>query len=430
MEVQVSTGDKWKRHIDVSLPAEEFNPRVEKILRSYQKRVQLDGFRKGKAPLHVVNKIYGNAARQQTIEDILPDILRNVCEENQLSPVGPAKLEDINYDPGTGLRFRATVEIEPEVELKKYDGFKFERVIYQVSDEDVEDALNELRERHGWLESVEGGAQPGHLIVADIRTVDAGGVPIIGHHYEDQRFEIRPPNQTGEDDFASQLIGVKPGDIRTVRVVDRSQQEPVETYYRVEVKEVSEKKFPELDDDLAQEVGDFKTLDELRQAVRDNITMQAQQRSRDELHHEMMEEILKNNPLELPEAMVEAYTKAYLESLQTNYEVPNGDELREQAHAHTVRYLKWSYIRDEIALAEGLQVSDDELRSYLTAAASARGEDPQRRINLTMHNEKEREKLREQVLDSKVLAFLERRMNIEERKVPYRDRNKSRIIAA
>lgn len=200
MDVQISNGDKWKRHLEISLTSTEFKPHVEKTLRVFQKQARLDGFRPGKVPMHLVEKLFSDEARRKAIEELVPNLLAEVREQHRLRTVGPAQLDEVKIDENDGLKLRATVEVEPVAELKSYSGFTLDQAVYEVTVEDVEEVLGRLREQHSWLESVESGAQPGHLVTVDIQVTDAGGVPLIGRHHKDQRFRIAEPDAS-DDDF-------------------------------------------------------------------------------------------------------------------------------------------------------------------------------------------------------------------------------------
>ncbi len=430
MEVNISTGEKWKRHIDVTLPASEFQPHVEKRVRTVQKRAHVDGFRPGKVPLQVVEKIYGKAIRQQTLEELLPDLLSQIREQHHLHTVGPANLEEIKLEADNSLKFRATVEVEPEFELSKYAGFEIIKTAYEVSEEDVTERLETLRESHGWLESVEAGAQTGHIITSDIQVLDPMGVPLIGQKHENERFRISSEAAAPED-FSPQLVGVKPGETRNVRFFMPGEDgKTLEKHYRVEVKEVHEQKFPELDDDFARDLGKFESLADLRTALAEEIKYEADRMSRDGLRNQIVEEVLKNNPFDLPEAMLEAYTNAYIEELQTKYKNLKAEDVREEARLRTVRFLKWRFLRNRIVELESLFVSDDDIRTYLQSLAEAGNQDPKKLIAKVMHDEKELDNLRDMLQESRVMGFLEGRMQIVERHVAFKDRNQSKLISA
>lgn len=430
MEVNIVNGDKWKRHLEIILAASEIQPQVEQRMRTLQKRAHIDGFRPGKVPLQVLQRIYGNAIRQQTLEEILPDLLKKVCEENKLNLVGPADLNEIKFESDQSLKFRATIEVEPEIKLGQYDGFEIIKTIAEISPEDVEERLQAVRASHGWLESVENGAQPENIITADIQVLDAMGVPLIGQKHENERFRISTQVQSPED-FSPQLLGIKPGESRNVRFMGAGPEgQPVERHYRVEVKDVHEQKLPDLDDDFARDLGKFETLEQLRQAVNDEINYEVERASRDSLRHQIIDEVVKHNPFELPEGYHTAFTNAYLEDLQKKYKTVDIESLREETKEQTARTLKWRFLRSRIAEVESIFVNDDEIRSYLQNLAAAGNDDPNKLITKIMSDDKERENLRDIMQDTRVINTLESRIKIVERRVAFKERNQPALISA
>jgi trigger factor len=430
LEVNITAGEKWKRHLEVNLPASEFQPHVDKRLRTVQKRAHVDGFRPGKAPLQVLDRIYGKAVRQQTLEEILPHLLKTACEQSHLHPVGPANLEEVKIESDNSLRFRATLEVEPEAALTNYTGYEVIKTVYEISAEDVAERLEALRGAHGWLESVEEGAQAEHIVTADIQVLDPVGVPLIGQKFENERFRISAQAATPED-FSPLLLGVKPGEERNVRFMGRNPEgQPSERRYRVEVKEVHEQKLPDLDDDFARDLGKFETLEELRRAVSEELKYEAERTSRDALRHQIIDEVLKNNPFELPEGMLEAFTNAYIEDLQKKYKDLKAEDVHEEARSQTARTLKWRYAHARIAELERLLVNEEDVRTYLQALAEAGKEDPKKLINKVMNDEKEFANVREAMQESRVLGFLEGRMKIVERRVAFKERNQPPLISA
>jgi len=430
LEVNISTGEKWKRHLEVNLPASEFQPQVDKRIRTVQKRAHVDGFRPGKVPLQVIERIYGKALRQQTLEEILPDLLKTVCEQNNLHLVGPANLEEVKLENDNSLKFRATVEVEPEIALGKYSGFEIIKTVHEISAEDVAERLEAIRASHGWLESIEDGAKAEHIVTTDIQVLDPMGVPLIGQKIENERFRVSSHIASAED-FSPQLLGVKPGEIRNVRFVGKNPDgQPAERHYRVEVKDVHEQKLPELDDDFARDLGKFETLEELRQAVSDEIKYEVERTSRDAFRHQIIDEVLKHNPFELPEGLLEAFTNAYLEDLQKKHKGLKTDDIREEARSQAARTLKWRYVRTRLAEVESLFVNDEEVRTYLQALAEAGKEDPKKLINKVMNDEKELANVRDLMQESRVLGFLESQMKTVERRVAFKERNQPPLISA
>ncbi len=436
MDVKIIPAEKWKRYIEVTMPAEEVEARVTAELRKYQKQVQIHGFRKGKAPLQLIKQIYGSAIRQETIDEMIPEIISDARDKNGLKTVGPANLEDRKYDEQNGLSFRASVEVAPEIELRNYKGLELEKTVFDVEDQDVAESIEGLREQAAVMRVVEGEVQPGYIVVTDLQRVDAAGFPIIGNKHENQRLQV-----SNEDEFTKPLIGAKVGDSRRVSIAEKrpdgtAAEQPA--FYQVTIKEIAEKILPALDDAFAKNLnftakrGDqekkIETLEELKQAIRDELNARAEHRSRENLRHDLIDELLKINAFDLPEAMAESYVQKFAESMKAQFAGLPEEMLNNEVRAAAMRRLRWDFLRARIAEVEGIEVSDEEVREYLIASALSSNQEPQRLINQTMNNAEKREKLRDDLRETKLLQFLEGQMKIRERRAPYKDRGQSRII--
>ncbi|MDZ7364046.1 MAG: trigger factor [candidate division KSB1 bacterium] len=429
MDVKVIPAEKWKRYIEVSVPAAEVESEFAQALRHYQKRVQIQGFRKGKAPLHFVKQMFGDAIREEAIEKMIPRILTQARDENSLKTVGPADVKEMKYDEQTGLNFRAEVEVAPEIELRRYKGLAFERTIYDIDERDIEETLEILREQKATLKKLADGTEvkAGHIVTVDLQKTDAAGFPIINQKLENQRFIV-----SGDNEFTRPFLGAKIGETRRTVYTpgpDDPAAEPLPPiFYQATIKEIMENILPALDDAFAKTLGKPQTLEELKEDLRAHLKQRAEQRSREDLHQEIIDELLKVNWFELPEKMAESYAEKFFETIKEQFIGMSEEQLKAEARAAALRRLRWEFLRQRIIAAENIDVSDQEMRDYLVAMALAKKEDPQRLINRTMNDAAKREKLRDDLLEAKTLQFLEGQMQIRERHVPYHDRGQQRII--
>ena len=430
MDVQVSKSDKCRQHIEIKLSAAEYAPYVDKTLNAVKKNARVSGFRPGKAPAAIVKKMYSEAIEKKTLEDLIPNLLDEVSKQHNLHILEIANDSEIKHAHG-GLEMRFTVEVAPEVTIQNYSDFEIEQIEYVISDQDVAEAIENLREQQGWLEPVESGAAGGHIVVADVQQVDQNGVPLIGHKYDDREIIVSEQAETPED-FTPQLLGVKAGDSRMVRATRSGQDgQSRDIFFRIAVKDVSERKIPELDDELARDIGELNSLEELRTAVRHDLERQARNRSRDEVEREIVKEIILRNPFEVPESVVERYTETYRKNLVKSYpQAAKSDELEQAARSQAMRDVRWHYLMDAICEAEKLEVNDAEIRDYITAVEEAGKGDAQRQINRIMHNDKERERVRNFLLEHKLLNQLQGKIRINTRKQAFSDTYQSRIVTA
>jgi trigger factor len=427
LDVKVKESDNWTRVVEVKVPREELEPHFQKAYKEFRKKLSLQGFRKGHVPLSLVKRLYGEGIEAEAIDDIVTDIFKEVRQREGLKVVAPAKVRKLDYGREDGLEFEVEVEVEPEVELREYKGLSVEKEKYIVSEEDVDAALEELREQHGAMVPVEGEAQLGHFVLVDFQKLDESGVPVIGHKYED-RFLQLDEESTGKE-LTEQLLGVKAGETRVLRLPmqDESGQQRVEVYSAT-VREVQQKELPALDDEFAKDVGPYESLEELRAAVRKRLEERFERETEKTLRSRLADEVIKRNPFDLPAGMIEAYLDRLVKAArEDNPNELNEEELREAYRARAVWNLKWALLREKITEAEGLTVTKEDKEAYIKRIAAERRV-PERTVRKLYRGPRGQENLETDVLEDKVLDFLREHAKIKERKITRKDIEKAKAL--
>lgn len=425
MEVNIAEQGKWERIIEVTVPNEGLVPKFNETYEKYKKTLQLEGFRKGKVPVHLIKKLFGSKIEKEVAENSIADFLEEACKTNHVKLYDVSKIEKWDYSREAGLTFKAIVKIEPEVSVDKYKDLKIEREIYQVTDEDLNQAIDHLREQHATMTTIDGEAQRGHYIVADIQQVDSSGVPLVGQKYENRYFQLG--GEQADEEFITQLLGIKASDSRRIKLhtPKSDSAEAKEEHFAVTVKEVKEKKLPELDDEFAKDVGNFKDLDDLNHGIRHALESQAEDDTRQKLDNRVVDEVIKSNPIELPDFMIENFLSAFVENIKKeNPKEVDEKEVRERYRADAIWGLKWRMIKDKISEAENIEVSDSEINEYIETLASRSGKNaPVVRSNY--RNAKKRDQLRYQIQEKKVIELLLQHAQITESTTTYQDRKKA-----
>ncbi|MCG8603779.1 trigger factor [bacterium] len=418
-----------ERLVEVAVTEEELLPHFDLLYKKYQKNLRLEGFRKGKVPLQLVKKMYGDSIRSEAIEEVVQSVFQEITKKEELRPVAPAKLRDIDYQPGSGLEFKAVVEVFPEIELKHYRKLSVERDLYQLSNEDINAALADVQEQMAVMNPVEGAAEHDHYVLADFQQVDAGGIPIIGKKFEDRFFQLN-----GDDahaDLTEQLIGVKAGETRRVELPVVNQSNPNDQQkelYDITIKEVKEKELPELDDELARDVGDFESLDKLREDIEKKLQDQTESNSRRQLRQRLIDEILKKNSFDLPESMLEHYLEAFVEGAkkQSNGEVDE-EVIKSEYRASAIWNLKWELVKERIAELEHVTVSDEDDEIFIARFATERGID-EKQLRKSLKTKQAKKRFREEILETKVLDLIEESAKIKVRKINRKDVEKAKSL--
>ncbi len=430
METKVTKQGDNQRVIDVELSPEELEPYFEPLYKKYQKNIRLEGFRKGKVPLGLVKNIYGEAIRANAIDDVVQDVYKKIKEKENLKPVAPAKIEEMNYEPKQGLRFKVVVEVVPDFDVKHYKGISVEREIYEIGEEDVEEALQDVREQMAVMQPVEGEAHEDHYVLADFQEIDVSGVPVIGKKYEDRFFQLSRNNSNKE--LTEQLIGVKPGETRRVQLFsgqeDGGNDKNVQIY-NVTIKEIKEKQLPDLDDELARDYGNLENLEALKADIRRKLKEGTEADARRRLRHSIIDEILKKNPFDLPESMVNHYLDAIVENAKRQAKEGIDEQaIRENYRSDAIWNLKWELVKDKIVEMENISITEEDKRDYVRRTAQERGVD-EKSLWHNLKSKENQDRLTEDVVENKVLDFLEKNAKIKDKKITRKDIEKRKQIA-
>jgi len=428
----VTKRGNFERVVEVDVSEEELTPHFDKLYQKYRKRVKLEGFRKGKVPLSLIKRLYGEAIKSEAIDDVVQSVFSEVRQKEDLKPVAPAKLEDIDYNSEDGLHFKAVVEVVPDIELKKYTGLSVEREVYQVEERDVNLALEDIRERLAVMQPVEGPAEEGYFVLADFQQLDHTGVPIIGKKFDDRLFPLNKDENNKE--LSEQLIGIQAGESRKVNlpVSNDGDEEAKTEFYQVTVKEIKEKQLPDLDDDLAKDMGKFESLDALKEDIRSRLTRQTEADSKRRLKHNLIDELLKNNSFDLPESMVSGYLDTLIESASANSNRQIDEEkIRQEYRPMAVWNLKWQIAKDKLTELENIVLTDEEKDKFIARMAEEQNVD-ENKIRSSLKKQAAKDRFKDDALEDLVVQFLEKNAKIKEKKISWKDleRNKDLAVAS
>jgi trigger factor len=375
MKTTVEKAEDNKLRLEIEATADEVRPHRQHALERLAKEANIPGFRKGKVPGAIVESRLGaEAVQEEVLRDALPAFYAQAVTEENVTPVGHPDIEVTSFDD-SGLTFNATIEVMPEIELPAYKGLEVERPGTEVSDEEVEEQLEALRERFGTLEPIGRKAVDGDYV-----TIDLSGYrhdeKIDEASAQDLVYEVGSGSIVPELD--PELEGTRPGDILKLNATLPETLDPPhggqEISFTVVVKEVQAKKLPELDDEFAKTASEFDTLEELRAEIRNQVQATKDLEAEVETRNRLMETLIERTDLTPPEAMVAEEAQVRISRLLRDLEGA-GVTLEQylEANQATQEQLVEAYreaagksvaadlILDAIAEKEGLQVEAEEL---------------------------------------------------------------------
>jgi trigger factor len=379
MKVSAETLEGNKAKITIEVPEEDFDKSMDKAFRQVVKKITIHGFRQGKAPRHVVERLYGREILlEDAINDAVPAAFTQALPEldRQYECISYPQYDVISSNKGEGLVFSATYDLKPEIKLGFYKGIELERGSEAIEEGDVDKELAAMRERFARLEISEEPAAMGDICTIDfLGTVD--GVPFEGGKGSDARLELG--SGTFIPGYEEQLVGAKAGDKVMVSVTfpeDYRAEELAgkDAVFEVDVKEVTRRLLSELDDEFAKDVSEFETMEELRKDIEAKLEKGAKDRAQADFEAKAVEKALEGAEVELTDSIVGFRQDQLLDNFAMQmsrqgidvqqymaYTGSDADKLREDFRERAVQELKTELVLDAIAKAEGIAVGDEDL---------------------------------------------------------------------
>ncbi len=396
---------------------------IQKAARRLSREVNIPGFRKGKAPPNVIMRMFGEEpVLQEAADDLMKDLYPKVLEEADIEPYGPGQIEAISMSP---MRVTVRVPLMPEVKLGDYESLRLEPESADVTEEDVATVLKNIREDHAILEPVDRKGAEGDAMLLSLIEGEVDGVYIVHEH--DVEVVLDPEQEFIMPGVVEELMGLRAGDEKSfvLTLPEELEDEDLagkEATFTVSVEQVYDRVLPELDDALASTVGNYETLaelkEELRQAMREHKAADVKERYRDALIHALIadaelhyppliiEEELDNMLDSMEDNVVQSYDidwETFLEQVGTTEEA-----LREDLRTEAVENIERGLILAEFAEATGVEVSEEEVRAELGEVLKDRGIDNPALLEGFKVDSKTGHDLRNRLFGRKTLEKLER----------------------
>lgn len=422
MEVQIESPEKGKKELTIQIPQEKLNPKFEEAYQEYRKKIVLGGFRKGKVPVSLVKQMFGKSIRQEVLKEVIPEYAEEILEKHNIKIISQPAVDNVLFDEVTGLSFRILAEVEPEIELTKITDFELEKIKYEIDEKALDDNIEALREEHATMNPVDGPVKENDYVLADFQQIDESGLPLVGKKRVDQLIQINM-NDPSNAEINRQFIGKQAGD--KFRVVYQPQDSGTSSlHYEVTLKEVKSKELPELDNEFAKDIGNFETLEALYTAIREELEIRAERESSQRYMNEVADMLVKNNPFDLPEKMINNRLDLFIQQIREQnerLEKPqefNESAIRDRYRVDVIWNIRWEMIRDKIVEQEKLDLTEDDFEDYFVEIATLQGTDVDRVRNRYLTPES-RSKIASQLLDHKVIDFVEKHSKVTEKTVLY-----------
>ncbi len=374
--------------LTIEVGTAEFEAAIEKAYQKMRKKINVPGFRPGKAPRKVIEGMYGaEVFFEEAINIAFPDAYEAAITEQKLNIVGYPAVEMVDECTKEGFTFRATTPVYPEVTLGEYKGLSAEKEEVKVLAAAVNERLKLLQDRNSRLESVDRAAKEGDTAVIDFEGF-LDGVPFDGGKGENHSLELG--SHSFVPGFEEQVVGMKAGEEKDLDITFpedyHAELAGKAVVFKVKVNEVKAKEVPELDDEFAKDVSEFDTLKDLKADLKKQITEERQKAADRAFEDALMEQVAANITAEIPDAMVENQARQFLDNFKMQiaqqgipYEqymqMTGMDEAKliEDAKEPALRQVRMDLAVAAIIKAEGLEATDEEVEAEFQKMADMYG---------------------------------------------------------
>lgn len=372
VEAKISKEDGWKREISVTVPVDEVEKAFGKTAQKYREKGKFAGFRPGKAPVEMVYRQYGDAIRSDTLEDILPKAFDVALHKLSLSPLGTPELTSVKFERGEPLVFEANFEIRPVVEIKDYKGIKLTKRVYDVTDADVDQALDGIRDGAATTVEVQRPSREGDIVICDLQKIYDKLKKVKQSEFKGMHIELNAERTRPE--LFKNLVGMTIGEGKEVEIAYSADEEQADlagntVLYRIWLKQVMQKQLPPLDDELAKKVsnGQIETLAGLKDVIRKDIAGRAENAAQRDMRAQVRKGVVEANPIDVPEGFLRDHIAEVTERLQKRDAKLDPATIKQQFEPMAIEQFRWDYVVSEVAKREGIDVPDAEVEMVLNS---------------------------------------------------------------
>jgi len=408
--------------LEITVEAQRFNESLKKSTVKNSKTINIAGFRKGKAPMSMIKKMYGEGVFfEDAINFCCDDTYPEALKQYDINPLDYPQIDIVQIGEGKDFVYTASVAVVPEVNMGEYKGLEAKKTVYTVTNDEIENQLKGMQEKNARIEEkIDGEVAMGNIAVIDFKgfideAAFEGG--------EGKDFELEIGSGSFIDTFEQQLVGLKAGESKEVKVnfpeaYGREDLNGKLATFNVTVKSMKAKELPAIDDEFAKEVSEFDTLEELRNDIKTNLEKSSKDREVKEFEEAVIDAVCSNVPMEIPEVMIKKETDVMLKDLEMKlkyqgldleqyYQYTNNTEekVREFMKEAAEKRVKTDLVITEIAKIEKVDATDEELLEKAKEVAKQYGEkDIDKTADLILKAQKQYLKI--DVVNEKVIKML------------------------
>ena len=387
MQVHVEDISSVQKKITIEIPAERVNEEIDKAYAAIQKKAKIQGFRPGKAPMQLIKRTYSDAMRDDVMRRFYQQTLYKALDEHKVEPLDSPTIESDILEPGVPFKYSAIIEVMPQILLNEYTGLTANKELYVFNQENIDGELKRMQENMAQLIPLEEDAavENGHTVSVDY-SISVEGSP--EENSGPQSAEVEVGSGRLLPGFEEQLIGLKTGEVKEFILDLPARDAEVESdakkgVFTVSVKEIKRKDLPELNDEFAQQFGEYDTIEELRAKMVEYYEKHETERIDNEFKERIIQALIKKNPLDVPESMIKRQLDFMFENLKNRLKSQqmsldmmglDAEGFRARFRDDAIDKVRGGLLLMALVEKENISVSDEDLAAHYEKIAAGNEE--------------------------------------------------------
>lgn len=388
MSVKVENLEKNMVKLTIEVSAEDLEKAINSVFLKTKNRIQIPGFRKGKAPRRMIEQIYGKTVfLEDAANEVIPEEYRKAASESGLTITSSPKIEAVQLEPGKPFIFSAEVAVKPEVTLGEYKGMQVAKADLDVTEEEVLAEIRREQEKNSRIVTVEDRpAQEGDTVTLDFEGF-VDGTPFEGGKGTDHPLVLGSGSFI--PGFEEQLVGANTGGHVEVKVTFPKEYQAAElagkeAVFQCDIKKIEKKELPELDDEFAQDVSEFDTMDAYKESVKKTLEERKQEAAKTEKENAAVDKVIENAQMDIPDAMIETQAQQMLEDFANRMQMQglsmeqyfqftgqSAEKMLEDMKPQALKRIQTRLVLEKVAETEGIEISDEELEEEFKKMAES-----------------------------------------------------------
>lgn len=376
LKISLDEQESWRRVMSVTIPASIVQAEEQTAAKQLASRARLKGFRKGRVPTKVIENRFGGTLRQEALDKLIGSAYKQALASKELRPISEGELEDLQYEPEEDLIFTIAFDIEPVIELGRLSGFVVERPAVEIGGDQIDEVLGRIQEQNGvWQPLEEGSPAEKDLVSVKITRLQEE----VESSDEGREYDLIIGSGDAIPDIEASILTLQVGETGDFDISfpddfpDESRRGNSESV-RIALTARRQMDLPPLDDDLAKQVGEFESLDELKTKVREDMEKEASQQADSTARSRLIDLIVEANPFDVPTSMVRRYSDGIMGDISEISEEQLA-EFRDQIRPEAERAVKRILVIEQIAEAQSLQATEDDIDVRVEEIAEANSTD-------------------------------------------------------